>query len=128
MVSAGQRPAAKRLHHNGLDPALVKFPVEILGVDIVPRGVLPIDVVELDLREVPMGPAIEHPVKELFLAVERPAEMADAPGLALGDQKIEDTVVEEPLFKIFVTADVVNQVIVEVIGLKIFHRPMIHRQ
>ena len=62
----------------------------------------------------------QHIVKYFLDAVEGPSQVTDAPGLAFFYQKVQHTVVDIPLLKILHAAsDGVQQIIVDVVGLKV---------
>ena len=59
----------------------------------------PVQVIQLDLDEIPPRLAAvvhgQQVVEDLLIAVERPPEVADAPGLALAQQKVEHAAVDK---------------------------------
>ena len=95
MVHFSQSAAEQRLHYYYGDVALGEFVVHIFSRRV---GVLPVLIVHLNLHEVEFhGLLIEHIVEKFLRAVERPAEIFDAAGFALLDEKIEHAIIDVAL-------------------------------
>ena len=82
---------------------------------------LPVDIVQLDLHEVPMVFLMKgHELVPSFVsAMERESEVAYATGLALFHQEVDHAVVKVPLLEGIHSADAVQEVVVNVVRLKI---------
>ena len=135
VVEPRKTPAEQRFHDHGRDAALLQLAVKVFGVDVAARSVLPVDVVHLDLDEIPPRLTVvvhrQQVVEDLLVAVERPPEVADAPRLALAQQEVENAVVDEALVEgldAFAAAHRVKQVVVEVIDLQVGQRLAVHGQ
>ena len=94
---------------------------------------LPVDVVHLDLDEIPPRLAAvvhgQQVVENLLIAVERPPEVADAPGLALAQQKVEHAAVDKTFVErldALVAAHSVQQIVIQIIRLQVAKRPPVH--
>ena len=130
-----EAPAQQRFHDDGRDAALLQLAVEVLGigvplVDLL--GVAPVEVVELDLHEIPLVAIVfgEHAVEHADVAVVGEPEVADTPGLAFGQQEIEHAVVDvagfELLHAVAAHADAVQQQVVDVVGPEFAERVAVH--
>ena len=109
----GQTTAKKGFHDNGRNAPLLQFAVKIdgIGVAVVDFvGILPVEVVELNLYKIPVVasfivPFQEH-IENRHIAVIREAKVADASSLLLFHQPVEDAVVHiasvERLFGILI--------------------------
>ena len=133
VVQPRKAPAEQRLHDHGRDAALLQLAVEIFGIDVSVRSMLPVDVVHLDLDEIPPRfTAVVHGqqvVEDLLIAVERPPEVADAPGLALAQQKVEHAAVDKTFVEsldALVAAHSVQQIVIQIIRLQVAKRPPVH--
>ena len=135
VLKFSQSSAKERLHDNNGDIALGQGIVEVLGVDVFGFylvGVVPVDIVHLYLCEVPVVLVVEghHLVELALLAVERPAEVADAAGLAFLEEEVKDTVVDEAFLKVTLAilhaAEGVEQVVVDVVDLQVLERLVVH--
>ena len=98
----GQPSAEKRFHDDGWDATFFQFCIEIgrIGVTVVDLVCpVPVEVVQLDLHEIPVVfsfivPTKEH-VENLHIAVIGEAEVVDASFLLLFHKPVEDSVVHE---------------------------------
>ena len=121
----GQRTATQGLHHHDLDSRFLEFIVKVLGIGVllpallVERGMAPIEEIHLNLHEVPviLVVIVDKPVKHAHVAVIRKAQMAYAALLALADEEIEQTVVDETAVQVVQSTlpHAVHQIIVDVI-------------
>ena len=93
---------------------------------------LPIDIIHLDLHEIPMIFLMElhELVENLLPAMERKAEIADTPCLTLLQKEIKQAVVYIPLLETLETGspDGMKQIIIEIIGAQCLLRITIHLQ
>ena len=125
----GQTAAEQGLHDDGGNAALAELAVEVLGVDVAGGCVVPVEVVELDLDEVPVDVIVhgQHFVEDLLLSVEGPAEVADAAGFTLLYEEVQHAVVDVSLVEVLHgLADGVQQVIVDVVCLQVDERLAVH--
>ena len=126
-----QAASEQWFHHHYGDAALVQLVVEVIGIVINARGVAVIDIIQLNLHEIPMKFVVarQQVVESLDVAVIGEAEVADAPCFALLHQKIEQIVVDEALHeggKPLADAYDVQQIVVDVVGLQFHKRIAIH--
>ena len=82
---------------------------------------LPVDIVQLDLHEVPMVFLVKgHELVPSFVsAMERESEVAYATGLALFHQEVNHAVVKVSLLEGIHSADAVQKVVVNIVSLQI---------
>ena len=94
-----QTTAEQRFHDDCGDVQVGQAFVEIIGVDVVLVDIvcmLPVDVVHLNLHEVPVifVMIVEEPFDDALVAVERESEVTDAAGFALFLHKVDGSVVD----------------------------------
>lgn len=124
----GEPAAQERLHYHGGYSALVELPVKVFGIGVAVvylLGVLPVEIVELDLHEVPLVDVVfgEQVVENPYVAMVREPEVAYAPGLALGEQEFEDSVVDVARPELLHSAahtDAVQEHVVDVVRPQLF--------
>ena len=127
-----QSPAQQGFHDDGRDTELLEFGVEVAGIDVALInlvGIVPVQVVQLYLHEVPVIFVVtaQHLVEHRFLPVEREAEVADAASLTLLHQEVHHAVVHVASIELVHTAaDGVQQVVVQIVHLQFFHRVVVH--
>ena len=136
MVVHVRQPAAQqRLHDDGRNTPFFEFTVKIFGVGIPIVdffGVFPVDVIELDLHEIPFDLIVprKQVIEDLDIAVIRESQVSDTSRFAFGNEKIEHPVIEIASFQRLHTAhtDAVKQQVVEIIDLQLLERIAVHRQ
>ena len=129
----GEAAAEERFHDDDGDAALVEFGIEVVGVDVAdPVGVRPVDIVHLDLAEVPgILAAVEqlHEIVELMpRAMEGKTEVADASGSLFAPQEVDHAVLDIALLEGLpaAAADGMQQIVVEVVGPELLERVPVH--
>ena len=128
-----QAAALQRLHDHDRDLPPVQFIVQVLGVDIAHSvGVLPVEVVHLDLNEVPVVLVVQLQklVELLLIAVEGKSELADLPFLPVRLKQVHHPVVHEPVVESLKAsaAEGVEQVVVQIVRLKVPERIVVQFQ
>ena len=117
-----QTSAEQGLHDNDGDVPPHQFFVEVLAGASLVLLVVPVDVVGLNLHEVPVILVVvcEGPVEDGDVAMEREAEVADAACFTLFHEPVEQSVVEVALMDRphASAADAVQEQIVDVVGLQ----------
>ena len=90
----------------------------------------PVYVVQLNLHEIPVVfvVVVDEPVEDLHVSVIGEAEVANAACLALADEEVKQSVVDEARAEVVhaATTNGVHQVVVDVVHLKAFERALIH--
>lgn len=91
----------------------------------------PVDVVELDLHEIPPVAVVlrEQAVEDRDVAVVGESEIADASRLAFGEQEVEDAVVDVACFELLHSAahsHAVQQQVVDAVDLQLLERVAVH--
>lgn len=133
----GEAAAEEGLHDNGGNIALLELAEEIFAIGvrrIYLLGMLPIDIIELNLHEIPMILTFVVKFKEiihhLYITVIAPTEITNATLLLLFYAPVEHTVVEEARMKSFHTveglaveigiglANAVEEIVVNIVRLK----------
>lgn len=130
----GEPAAQQRFHDDGGNVPFAQFAVKIFGVGIPridPLGVFPVQIVQLDLHEIPLVFVVprEQMVEHPDIAVIRESEVADAPRPAFLQQEIEDAVLHVAALELLhaaAHAHAVQQQIVYVIHLQLFQRIAVH--
>ena len=100
--------AQQRLHDHGGDTAFLKLAVKIFGVGVARIhlfGMVPVDIVELYLHEIPLVFVVprQQVVEYSNVAVIREPEVAYAAGLALLEKEIKNAVVDVTFAELFHT-------------------------
>ena len=101
----GEPTAQQRFHDDSRNTALFQFAIQIFGI-CIPRidllGVLPVQIIQLDLHEVPLVFIVsgEQIIEYPDISVIRKTEIANTSRLALLQQKVEDTVIHVAVFKL----------------------------
>ena len=96
---------------------------------VVTRCMLPIHVVQLDHGEVPFHIHIHHIIECSHIAVERPTEITDTSCFTFLQEEVKQTIVDESFlegFDTLTTTDRVEEIVVDIIHLKILQRIAIH--
>jgi len=133
----GQASAKQGLHYDYRDAATVKLVVEIFGIGVAwiyLLGMLPVDIVELNLHEIPFVSVVfgQQAVKHCDVAVIGESEIAYPSGFAFGHEVVEHAVVDVTVLKrlhgVITHAYAVEEHVVDVIGLKFLERIVIHCQ
>ena len=110
----------------------MKFGIEVTGIDIVTAdlvGIVPVQIVQLYLHEVPMIFLIEgqHLVEHRLLTMERETEVTYAACLTLFHQIIHHAVLDIAADKLIITAsNGMQQIVVDIVYLQLLQRVMIH--
>ena len=136
VVEGGQPAAEQRFHYHDGDVPLLQFVIHIFGLVVVAaRRLFPVGIVHLDLHEIPVVFLVEREdvIEGLPVAVHRIAEVPDAAGLAFPEQEIQHAVLDEASvealragFAAARYADVVQQVVVDVVHLQAAARSVVH--
>ena len=131
-----QTASQQRFHHHRLYAGLLEFVVEILRVGvflptaIAQRGMSPVYVVQLNLHEIPVVfvVVVDEPVEDLHVSVIGETEVANAACLALADEEVKQSVVDEARAEVVhaATTDGVHQVVVDVVHLQTLERALVH--
>ena len=127
----GEAATQKRLHDDGWDVPFMQLAVEIFRIHVAGGGVLPIQVVQLDLHEVPRNAHVEHMIEHLHVAMEGPTKVTDASRLPLLQQEIQHTIVDITILEELdatASSDGVHQVVVQIVRLQALEGLAIHRQ
>ena len=117
-----QATAQERLHDDGRDVPFVQLAVEVFRIHVARGGVLPVEVVELDLHEVPRNAHVEHVVEHLHVPMEGPAQVADPSLGTLLQHEVEHAILDVAILEKLDAAastDGVHQVVVQVVGLQV---------
>ena len=128
-----QTATQQGLHDDGRNAALLEFGIQVAGIDVAAVdlvGIVPVKVVQLYLYEVPMVFVVhgQHLVEDILVAVEREPEVSDAARLALFHQEVHHAIVDIAAVElVHATANGVQQVVVDVVDLQLFHGVVIHR-
>ena len=126
----GEASSEERFHDDGGDVPFLQLGIEVVGVDIVARGIAPVEVVELYLHEVPVYPVVhgEHLVEHVLRAVEGEAQVADASCLALLHEVVYHPVLNVALAEGLDASvpDGMEEVVVDVVDLELLERPSVH--
>ena len=135
VVQVRQTASEQRLHYYGRDAAFGKLSIEIFSVCVARidfLGMLPVEIVELNLHEIPFVFVVlrQKIVEHGDIAVIGEAEVTDASRLALLKQIVEHAVVDitatERLHAVVAHADSVEKKIVYVVDLQFLERIVIH--
>ena len=127
-----QTTTQQRFHDDSRDATLLEFVIEVAGIDIVLAdlvGIIPVQVVQLYLHEVPVVFVLqgEHLIKHRLLTMERETEVTDTTSLTLLHQKVHDTVVHITAIElVHTTTDGVQQIVVDIVHLQLLHRVLVH--
>ena len=129
----GETASLKRLHNHNRDLPLVQFVVQVLGIDIaLAVGVLPVEVVHLDLDEVPVVLVVKFQkfIELLLITVEGKPELADLAFFPVCLKQIHHPVVHEPVIESLKASasEGVKQVVVQIVRLKIPERIVVQFQ
>ena len=122
--------AEQRFHDDRLNAALCQLPVQIFGIDVVSRRMLPVHVIELNLHEIPMRPLVhrQHLVEDVHRSVERKSQIADTARFPLSEQKVQHPVVDiagaERVDS--AVADRMQQIVVDIVHLQVLEGLPIH--
>ena len=117
-----QSATQQRLHNHHRDIALRQFIIHILSRHRSPHSMVPIQVVHLNLHEVPRIVTsimlLHTPVKRLLITVEREAQMTNPASLLFLPQEVIHTILEETLLRKFQTTlpHHVHQVVVNIVS------------
>ena len=130
-----QTSAQQGFHDDGRDIPLGQFVVQVFSVRIARVdlfGILPVQVVQLNLYEVPFiivvarQQVVEHP----DVTVVRETQVADASCPALFQQKLQNAVVHIARLKLFhavvAHAYAVQQQVVDIVCLQLLQRVLVH--
>ena len=124
-----QASAQQRFHHHYRNVLAAHLLVQVVGIHVTSRCVLPVGIVQLNLHEVPVHLVVhgQCPVEFLFCTVERPAQVTNTSGFALLEQEVEQTVVKETALQAAFSGSTqhVQQVIVDVVHLQVLQRVVI---
>ena len=114
------------------------FIVQVFGIDVFLFnlvGIAPIDIIHLNLGEIPMILVGEgnHLVELALLSMERPAEVADATFLALLHEEIEHAVVDKSLLEVAGTVRIdategMEEIIINMFDAELHERILIHAE
>ena len=121
-----QASAEQGLHYDHGDAPGDQLLIGILRAVV---AVVPVDIVHLYLAEVPMIGVVkgEHLIQALLGAVERESEVADAARHALLQQEVHQAVVQETLPESRLAGDIVEQIVIYVVGVVVAQRAPVHR-
>ena len=124
----GKTSSQKRFHDHRLDTSLVEFFLQIFSLCISSRCMGPVDVIELNLHEIPVVLVVicHQLVKAFRSSVERESEVADASCLSLLEEILHHAVVDESLSESVAVTDRVEKIVVDIICLEVFLRLLIH--
>ena len=114
--------------------AFFEFAVEVFGVGIAGidlLGIVPVEVVELDLHGIPLVTVVlgQHAVEDRDVAVIGEAQVADTSRLAFGHQKVEHAVADVSgleLLHAAAHADGMQQHVVDPIDPELLERIAVH--
>ena len=86
----------QRFHDDGGNMAFLQFGVQVVGIYVVARGVLPVYVIELYLYEVPMHLVVhgQHFVEHFFGTVERESQIADTSRFTFLHQEVYHAILD----------------------------------
>ena len=132
VADIGKGASLDGLHHEDGNAALYQSIVKGLGCGLFALGragiavdLLPVDIVELDLDEIPLR-SIEDLGQRSVVAVERESQMLDAAGSLLLLEVVEHAVVEETRLKLGVRGNGMAEEEIDIVHLEVLERALEH--
>ena len=136
-----QTTAQQRLHDDTRNTTFRQLIVQVRSVRVtrvIALGIMPVEVVELDLHEIPMVLAFVMPfeqhIEDTHIAVVGETEITDASFLFLLHKPIEDAVVHiagvkglKGVFSSCAATDTMQQQVIHVVGAQVIERALEHR-
>ena len=132
VADIGKGASLDGLHHEDGNAALYQSIVKGLGCGLLALGragvtidLLPVDIVELDLDEIPLR-SVEDLGQRCVVAVERESKMLDAACSLLLLEVVEHAVVEETRLKLGVRGNGMAEEEIDIVHLEVLERALEH--